>query len=179
MGSSPLLYGESETDYNEIAASVNANLRPENVLEQIWVRDYVDLVWEVLRLRRFKSKLLYTAVEDTVVRVISPLLRGNLDVILPLAYGWANRTPAVVAEVEALLKRAGLDSEAVFAQILADKIDVIERIDLMIYRAEQRRNAALHEIGRWRDGVTERLRDMQSAFEAGMITRPRSRQDEK
>jgi hypothetical protein len=49
----------------------------------------------------------------------------------------------------------------------------------MIYRAEQRRNAALHEIERWRDGVTERLREMQSAFEAGMITRPLSRQDKK
>ena len=80
-----------------------------------------------------------------------------------LARDWASRTPAALAEVDELLGSAGLDREAIYAQILADKLDVIERIDLMIFRAEQRRNAALHELERWRQGVTERLRVLTSA----------------
>jgi hypothetical protein len=43
---------------------------------------------------------------------------------------------------------------------------VIERIDLMIFRAEQRRNAALHEIEQHRGTA---MRQLQSRFEEGMI----------
>jgi hypothetical protein len=35
LGSPPLLYGENENDYKEIAESVRKNLQPANVLEQI------------------------------------------------------------------------------------------------------------------------------------------------
>ena len=41
-----------------------------------------------------------------------------------LASGWASRTSTAVAEVDKLLEKAGLDREAIFAQILADKLDV-------------------------------------------------------
>jgi hypothetical protein len=85
--------------------------------------------------------------------VISPFLHHNtLKVRLLARVG-----QVALAEVEKLLGDAGLDREAIYAQILADKLDVIERIDLMIFRAEQRRNAALHDLERWRQGVVERL----------------------
>jgi hypothetical protein len=90
----------------------------------------------------------------------------------PLANGWASRTSAAVAQVDKFLEKAGLDREAIFAQILADKLDVIERIDLMIFRAEQRRNAALHEIEQYRNGTADRMRQLQSQFEEGMPIRP-------
>jgi hypothetical protein len=89
--------------------------------------------------------------------VISPFLHHNMLKVRLLARDWASRTPTALAEVDELLGNAGLDREAIYAQILADKLDVIERIDLMIFRAEQRRNAALHDLERWRQGVSERL----------------------
>ncbi len=92
-----------------------------------------------------------------------------------LASGWASRTPAAVAEVDRLLEKAGLDREAIFAQILADKLDEIEKIDLMIFRLEQRRNAALLEIEQYRNRTAERMRQLQSQFEEGMLVRPRPR----
>jgi len=133
--------------------------------------DYVYSYWEAQRLIRFKHKLLYTAVGDSVVRVISPLLHHDTLKVRLLARGWASRAPIALAEVDKLLENVGLDREAVLAQILADKLDVIERIDSMIFRAERRRNAVLDEIERWRDGAAERLRQAQSALEQGMISR--------
>jgi hypothetical protein len=88
--------------------------------------------------------------------VISPFLHHNMLKARLLARDWASRTPTALAEVDELLGNAGLDREAIYAQILADKLDVFERIDLMIFRAEQRRNAALHDLERWRQ-VAERL----------------------
>ena len=90
--------------------------------------------------------------------MISPFLHHNMLKVRLLARDWASRTPTALAEVDELLGNAGLDREAIYAQILADKLDVIERIDLMIFRAEQRRNAALHMISNGGDrSVAERL----------------------
>ena len=157
LGSAPLLYEENQKYYNQITRLVIEQLRPTNILEEIWVKDYTYWYFEAQRLSRFKQKLFYTAVEDSVARVISPFLHHNMLKVQLLARDWASRTPTALAEVDELLGNAGLDREAIYAQILADKLDVIERIDLMIFRAEQRRNAALHDLERWREGVAERL----------------------
>ena len=157
LRSVPLFYEENHKDYNQFASLVTEQLRPTNILEEIWVKDYTYWYWEAQRLSRFKQKLFYTAVEDSVARVISPFLHHNMLKVQLLARDWTSRTPTALAEVDELLGNAGLDREAIYAQILADKLDVIERIDLMIFRAEQRRNAALHDLERWRQGVAERL----------------------
>jgi hypothetical protein len=73
-GPAPPLYDENENDYKEIANIVRKQLIPTNILEEVWVEDYVDLLWELMRLRRYKSKLLCTAATDSGVRVISPLM---------------------------------------------------------------------------------------------------------
>jgi hypothetical protein len=172
LGSAPILYDESEKDYDQIVSLVREQLGSTNILEEIWVRDYAYSYWEAQRLRRFKQKLFYTAVEDSVARVISPLLHHDTLKVRLLARGWASRTPIALAEVDKLLETAGLDREVIFAQILADKLDVFDRMDSMIFRAEQRKNAALHAMQHWRDGVAERLHRVESTFEAARIIRP-------
>jgi hypothetical protein len=103
----------NEIDYNGIANLVRKQLTPTNILEEVWVKDYVDLLWELMRLRRYKSKLLYTAPTDSVVRVIGPLMFPRSSEARPLANGWASRTSAAVAQVDKLLEKAGLDREAI------------------------------------------------------------------
>ena len=172
LGSAPLLYDENESDYDQIACLVREQLGSTNILEEIWVMDYAYSYWEAQRLRRFKQKLFYTAVEDSVARVISPFLHHDTLKVRLLARGWTSRTPIALAEVDKLLETAGLDREVIFAQILADKLDVIDKIDSMIIRAEHRKNAALHAMQQWRDDVAEKLRQAESKFEAVTIIRP-------
>jgi hypothetical protein len=157
LGSVHLFYEENHKDDNQFASLVTEQLRPTKILEEIWINGFTYWYEEAQRLSRFKQKLFYTAVEDSVARVISPFLHHNMLKVRLLARDWASRAPAALAGVDELLGNARLDREAIYAQILADKLDVIERIDLMIFRADQRRNAALHELERWRQGVTERL----------------------
>src|SRR5208337_5661841 len=57
LGPAPLLHDENENEYKEIADLVRKQLTPTNILEEVLVRDYVDLLWELMRLRRYKSKL--------------------------------------------------------------------------------------------------------------------------
>ena len=61
FGSPPLIQGEDVAAYNEFHARVSAAVKPQDFLEEIWVRDVVDLSWEILRVRRLKAKLLTSA----------------------------------------------------------------------------------------------------------------------
>ena len=50
-----LLAGEDLAHYERLSAQVTAAVEPCDVIEVFWVRDVVDLLWEVLRLRRLKA----------------------------------------------------------------------------------------------------------------------------
>src|SRR5262249_52505014 len=65
---------------------------------------------------------------------------------------------AAVTLVHKLLADAGESIDTFMAQALAEKIDVIERIDRLTTVAESRRNASLREIDRRRAVLGERLR---------------------
>ena len=49
-------------------------LTPSDILEQIWVRDVVDLTWETLRLRRLKAQFLTATAHEGLAMVLGPLL---------------------------------------------------------------------------------------------------------
>src|SRR5262249_47703439 len=58
LGPPPRLEGEDVAVYEELMARVHRDLKPRDVIEQIWMRDIVDNTIEILRYRRFRTKLL-------------------------------------------------------------------------------------------------------------------------
>lgn len=119
FGPPPLLDGEDAAVYDDLYARVAAAVRPADILEEIWVRDTVDLTWEVFRLRRLK------------VALFPPIVDEEPDEDVP-------------------------DEDA--SDWLFKNVDIVDRIDLMIARAEARRNAMLHEVDRHRAVVAHNLR---------------------
>jgi hypothetical protein len=151
---------------------VSAAIRPADILEEIWLRDFLDLAWETLRWRRLKAALVNGAAAQELADVLYPLIAVRAAVaeeadedpvsVLKTARGlakrWAAREGEAVAEVDALLASAGLTIEAALARALASKLDQVERIDRMIVSAEARRNAVLREIERHRATLGHELR---------------------
>src|SRR5271155_4059961 len=58
FGPPPLLQGEDKAAYGTLLARISSTVRPADILEEIWVRDIVDLSWDILRLRRLKVNLI-------------------------------------------------------------------------------------------------------------------------
>ena len=58
FGEPPLLGDEDPANYQKFLARVSKDIRPTDVLEEIWIRDIVDLSWEALRWRRLIASLL-------------------------------------------------------------------------------------------------------------------------
>ena len=162
-GPPPLIAGERSAGYDELLARVCETLQPSDVLEHIWIRDIVDLAWDVFRLRRLKVDLMSAAAHEGMAQLLEPLL----DHSELAAKGWARRDESNVQKVEAALANAGLSMDAVAARTFSARIGDFERIDRMTMAAEARRNAALHELDRHRASFALRLRRSLQAAEEG------------
>jgi len=164
LGPRPLIDGEDGTNYDVILERISADVAPEDFVEEIWVRNVVDLVWESVRLRRLKSHLLHAAAHEGLAWVLTPLL--DWASAGQLSRTWASGDEEAACEVERLLGRADLTIDAVMAQTLAARIDDVERIDRMVIIAEVRRDAVLREIRSRRAAFGQALRRAGDAIDA-------------
>lgn len=148
FGPPPLLEGEDSAAYDELLALVSGSMKPADVLDEIWVRDLVDLIWETFRWRRLKTKLIAATTYKGVKAVLEPMI-GWLSAT-PIAEGWARHDAKAIKEVTEQLASANLSMDAVMAQTLVANLTDIERIDRMTMNAEARRAAVMREVERHR-----------------------------
>src|SRR5665213_1741802 len=163
MGNGPALPGENSDAYNGLFQRLRSAVAPADDLEEIWVFDFVDLTWEVLRLRRLKTQLFMSCAGDGLERILNNM--PDVDDVRDLVARWAKRKPQAVQRVDKLLAQAGYDRETILAQTLTARIDDFERIDHMIARAEERRNSPLREVERHRAALARRLQDADREIE--------------
>ena len=158
-----LIAGEDRGAYDELLARVCATVKPADIIEQIYVRDFVDCDWDVRRGRRLKVALMATTAWQGLKKVLEPIsFEGWLD----LVEAWAARKPEAVEEVDRRLAAAGLTIDAVMAQTLCEHLDDIKSIEALIAIAEARRNGALGEIERHRATLALRLRKTAQQIDA-------------
>ncbi len=163
FGPPPLIAGEDQAQYEAMRDQISAAVGPLDFLEEIWVNDVVNLVWETLRLRRLRAALLQAAAPEGLHHLLQWVVGKNCEE--KWAINWAARKPEALAAVESTLAQAGLTRDAVTAQTLALKIGEVERIDRMVAGAEARRNIALREIDRHRATLGAALRQVVDAVE--------------
>jgi hypothetical protein len=170
FGPRPLIEGEDTAGYDELLAGISGAVKPSDILEEIWVRDVVDLVWDTWRLRRLKANLMNAAACQGLQRVLCTLLDDNdseydlprmsfeRDPAETLARKWARRDRDAIKQVDQLLAAARMTMDTVMAQTLSLALNDIERIDRMIMTTEARRSAILREIDRHRAAFGQQLR---------------------
>jgi hypothetical protein len=151
-----LIADENPAAYEDMLTRMSDAVKPADFVEQILVRDAVDLTWEIFRLRRLKTVLLASSATHGLSAVLGSSF--GMDSAEPLAREWARREKKAIKQVNEILAIGRLSMDAVIAHALALKVDEFERIDRMIMGAELRRNNALREIDRHRATLGERLR---------------------
>jgi hypothetical protein len=157
FGPPALLLAESPTEYWRLYSLFQADFAPADVIEKMWLRDLVDLQWEVRRWRRLSSEFLSSSNHfglDKILGSLQPYDGSEME----LKRNWMRRDPTAIAEVSRLLNLAGLTEDAILAQTLAVKLDQIDRIDRMTFQAERRRDLAIQQIERRREDVAARAR---------------------
>ena len=156
LGPPPLIPGEERAGYETMLARVTEAVRPDGIVEEAWVRDVVDLIWDAVRWRRLKAALMTASADSGLICVLNTIATEPRPRGLP--QHWAARKLEAVAAVDAELEAAGLGMDHVMAQTLRMHIDEVERIDRMAASAEARRAATLREIAQYRAELAASLR---------------------
>lgn len=159
LGGSPLIRGENVRSYDELLERICATLQPRDSLEEIWIREIVDLVWETFRLRRAKASLMTDAARREVERQLDTIHPGAHQITIEWAAGGAD----AAVEVERLLASAGLSMDRIVARAMSNALHNnalhnMERLDRMLVSIEGRRGAALREFDRHRAPLAQKLR---------------------
>lgn len=162
----PLLPGEKQADYVDLALRMVKTAQPRDAIEEFLVRDVVDLTWEILRLRRVKAGILRASMGVGVQDVLAGL-GVDYNKRNKLGESWAAGDDAARTKVDVILTNAGLTIDEATARTLENKLDSFERLDRMLASAEARRNNALREIDRHRDalggGVRRSIEEIEDA----------------
>lgn len=164
LGELHLLPGEIPEEAEAFAAAVRARMRPADVIEEIWVDDFVNLALDVRRLRRLKHQMIDAARPEGLTWVLEPIVGWSRAE--HLSECWCAGETDAIREIHAALRPTGMDFEHVTAKAFEKRVAEIEKVDTMLVRAEARRNGALHELALYRDGFAARVREAEAAAEA-------------
>lgn len=165
----PLLPGESAEQYDALRDSIVKQVKPTDVIEAIWVKDIIDLIWEAKRLRRWRGQILVQARLVAAADLIRPAFQlanpMQIDGITgpsvdTLAAGWSSGKKGSQDQVDKYLQERDLTAEDVTAHAFLLNLPSIERVDRLASLVDQRRDALLREIDRKRTSLALRLRNV-------------------
>ena len=156
LGPPPVITGELASAFEELLDRARDILKSSDIVEEMWVRDVVDLEWEIIRYRRLKAHLLLASQYAGLEHVLTPII-GMFEAE-SLSLRWAKRDPVAVAQVDQHLASAGLTVDAVMAETFAARIREVDCIERMIASAEARRADALRELARHREASAAGLK---------------------
>lgn len=156
FGKPALIKGEDNKKYDELWTQFREALDPSDFIEEMYIRNAVDLEWEVRRNRQLKASLLFSSRDSGLSRLLHKLTTGN-PANRDLVVRWMRGEASAAAEVDKILRAADFGRDEIYAEALAKNIDVFEKIDRMIAQAELRRNNQINEIARHKSAWREKL----------------------
>jgi hypothetical protein len=150
-----LLIAESQDQFAELCGDLEQEIQPKGVIEQTYVHDIANIIWEVQRLRKFKTAIIDNARRPALRAILQQIL-GPADVMAAreseqeadaLACDWFE-TKKAKTQVGKLLRKIDLDEGAVDAEAFRSRAEDLERIDRMLTALEFRRDKAQRAIAK-------------------------------
>ncbi len=176
FASSPILEGEDLDAYNELFKRVSDMVGPKDIVEAIWIRDYVRLTWEILRYRSYIDRLIKAQVPNVLEEVLEPIVNGEIEErefdlqkirvqvgLTPtptqmVVQGWCRGKTDTINWIKSSLRKTGLTMADIEARAMVLALDEIRVINQLVAQSESSCVAVLHQIEDWRAGFAQRLR---------------------
>jgi hypothetical protein len=161
----PLLITESAEEFDALRDAFKQEIKPQGIIEQMYVHDVSSIVWEILRLRRCKAVIINAAFRAALENLLVQLLRqpGQYDYHVrdeaqELAQAWFTDQEAK-KQVSQILSRFDLDESAIEAEAIRKSSSELELLDRMLTSLESRRNKALGCVAEYRASLGRQLRE--------------------
>lgn len=109
FGPPPLLSTENREHFKRILAHVVSEVAPAGAIVQMWVYDIAVLVWEMMRLRRYKAMLIKQSLADALAESnlttdfihAQAFLQSRAEEIEPMLVSIQARRDAIIREIGA------------------------------------------------------------------------------
>jgi hypothetical protein len=161
----PLLITESADEFDGLSNAFEQEIKPQGIIEQMYVHDISCIVWEILRLRQCKVVIINSAFRSALQNLLKQLLRqaGQYeyeveDEAQTLAQSWFTDQEAK-KQVSEILSRFDLDESAIEAEAIRRSSSDLELLDRMLSSLESRRNKALGCVAEYRASLGHQLRE--------------------
>jgi hypothetical protein len=162
---SPLLITESADEFDALRDAFEREIKPQGIIEQMYVHDISSIVWEILRLRRCKAVIINSAFRGALEHLLPQLLRQPdqyehdvRDEAKDLAHAWFTDQEAKKQVLE-ILSGFELDESAIEAEAIRRSSSDLELLDRMLTSLESRRNKALGCVAEYRASLAHQLRE--------------------
>jgi hypothetical protein len=170
FGPPPVLSTESAEVYKAILSFCSDSVKPKNFIEHLLVRDVVDASWEIRRYvahktlmidRKYRNRIEYLARRAKEVAENPDAIRLRKDAKeslteLDRAYELEFAAEATLHDVTKIIKREPVDLD--HARALEEGIEIYEKLDRLLNAAIARRDNALSQLERYRNGLGQHLR---------------------
>ena len=161
----PLLITESADEFEALRDAFEREIKPQGIIEQMYVDDHGSIVWDILRLRRCKVVIINSAFRSALEHLLVQLLKGPgqydyevQDKAQALAHAWFTDREAE-KQVSQTLNRFDLDESAIEAVAIRRSFSDLELLDRMLTSLESRRNKALRCVAEYRASLAHQLRE--------------------
>jgi hypothetical protein len=162
----PLLRSESSAEYLALFSRLQEEIRPRGAVEEIYLEDIAALIWEIQRMRHFRTITIQQSLPQAMQAVLQQLLftpdilQGieNETEARRLVEGWIANNPDDKKQVRELLRRFDLDETAFEAEAMRVCAHRLEYLDRVLVSARARLDKALRLIMDYRDSFAKRLR---------------------
>lgn len=162
-----LIDGEARADYDAFFEQCRTAVQPEDAIEEIWLRDFINYAWEINRLQRMKAALIQSARRYAVERILSgycdpdgePTTYARAQTI---SYAWSLGDSDAVEYVNSVLRANDLNIDAIMTKAITSKLKDLERLDKLIDAYTTRRDGALRQMEKRRDQISKRLQALAS-----------------
>jgi hypothetical protein len=162
---SPLLITESADEFDALRDAFEREIKPQGIIEQMYVHDICAIVWEILRLRRCKVIIINSAFRSALEDLLVRLLKGPGEYDHDVRYQAQSLAQAWFADKEGkekvseVLARFELDDSAIEAEAVRRSSSDLEVLERMLSSLESRRNKALACVAEYRASLALQLRD--------------------
>jgi hypothetical protein len=162
----PLLINESADEFASLRKGLKSEIKPEGVIEQMYVDDFATLIWEILRLRRYKTMIINNSRLAALRGILKQLLcRRDYDQPYDkdldgedLARSWFdNKKKKAQTRVAKLLRQFQMDEGAIEAEAFRLCAEDLERLERMLTTLEFRRDKTLRSIREYRQILSKQL----------------------
>jgi hypothetical protein len=166
----PLLITESNEEFLRIRQALYEEIKPAGIIEEMYVEEIADIIWQILRLKRCKAGVTNLEFHPASAKILRELIGAGPDV----ARDWISE-PELAKKIETGLAAYKLDGSVIIAKAIKDSSYQLELIENWLASLETRRDKALLRIAQYRSELGAILRKVTNQLiESKVVELPRN-----